>query len=74
MSRGAWRQRLLMGTALAGMALMAAPAAAQQWTGATNSDYTVGTNWTGGTAPNSNAAPVIFGSGEQSTPAPSSFA
>lgn len=67
MSHGAWRRSLLMGTALAGLALMAAPAAAQQWTGATSSDYTLGANWTGGTAPNSNAAPVIFGSGARTT-------
>ncbi|WP_171026298.1 autotransporter outer membrane beta-barrel domain-containing protein [Mesorhizobium comanense] len=67
MSHSARRRSLLVGTALAGLALLATPAAAQQWTGATSSDYTVGTNWTGGTAPNSIIAPVIFGSGASTT-------
>lgn len=67
LSYGARRRSLLMGTALAGLALLATPAAAQQWTGATSSDYTVGSNWTGGTAPNDPAASVIFGSGASTT-------
>ncbi|MEW6438438.1 MAG: autotransporter outer membrane beta-barrel domain-containing protein [Pseudomonadota bacterium] len=32
-------------------ALSASPAAAQTWTGATSNDWTVGSNWSGGTAP-----------------------
>ncbi len=67
MSHGARRRNLLMGTALAGLALMATPAAAQQWTGAASSDYATGSNWTGGTAPNDPAASVVFGSGASTT-------
>ncbi|TPM38713.1 autotransporter domain-containing protein [Mesorhizobium sp. B2-3-4] len=61
------RRWLLVGTALAGLALAGTPAVAQQWTGATSSDYTDATNWTGGTTPNSTVAPVIFGSGASTT-------
>jgi len=56
-----------MGTALVAMALMATQAAAQQWTGATNSDYTVGNNWSGGTVPNSTGTDIVFGAGANTT-------
>ncbi|MBN9548102.1 MAG: autotransporter-associated beta strand repeat-containing protein [Alphaproteobacteria bacterium] len=56
-------------SALTGVALTAGYASAQQWTGATSSDYTVGSNWSGGTAPNSSSAPVVFGAGAATTAA-----
>ncbi|WP_202327022.1 autotransporter domain-containing protein [Mesorhizobium sp. 113-3-9] len=66
-SLGARRRSLLVGTALAGLALLATPAAAQEWTGATSSDYAVGTNWNGGSVPNSNTADIVFGAGAGTT-------
>ncbi|OJX82490.1 autotransporter domain-containing protein [Mesorhizobium sp. 65-26] len=58
---------LLTGTALAGLASMAPAALAQEWTGTTSSDYTVGTNWSGGTVPNSTSADITFGAGASTT-------
>ncbi len=58
---------LLAGTALAGLASMAPAALAQEWTGTTSSDYTVGTNWNGGTVPNSTSADITFGAGASTT-------
>lgn len=58
---------LLAGSALAGLALSAISASAQQWTGQTNSEYTDGTNWVGGSVPNSGSAPVAFGAGASTT-------
>lgn len=66
-ARHMWRWSLLASSALTGLALTAGLASAQQWTGATSSDYTVGTNWSGGTAPNSTSAPVVFGAGASTT-------
>ncbi|CAN7543071.1 autotransporter outer membrane beta-barrel domain-containing protein [Devosia sp. LjRoot16] len=48
------RARLLSGVGLAALALAAlwaGPAAAQSWTGTTSDDWTVGSNWSGGTVP-----------------------
>lgn len=46
--------KLLSGVGLAALALAAlsaGPAAAQNWTGTTSDDWTVGSNWSGGTVP-----------------------
>lgn len=46
--------KLLSGVGVAALALAAlsaSPAMAQNWTGTTSSDWTVGTNWVGGAAP-----------------------
>ena len=66
-ARRARRWGLLTSSALTGLALTASLALAQEWTGTTSSDYTVGTNWSGGTAPNSGSADVVFGAGAATT-------
>ncbi|MBZ9986200.1 autotransporter outer membrane beta-barrel domain-containing protein [Mesorhizobium sp. BH1-1-5] len=66
-AKRAWRWGLLTSSALTGLALTAGYASAQQWTGATSSDYTIGSNWSGGSVPNSNVASVIFGAGASTT-------
>ena len=66
MSRRARRRGLLIGTTLAGIAI-ATSAGAQEWTGQTSSDYADGSNWVGGTTPNSTSAPVVFGAGAGTT-------
>ncbi|MBR0692741.1 autotransporter outer membrane beta-barrel domain-containing protein [Bradyrhizobium lablabi] len=43
-------------------ALLPRSAAAQTWTGATSNDWTVGSNWTGGTAPAGGAVSIASGS------------
>ncbi|WP_421912357.1 autotransporter domain-containing protein [Mesorhizobium sp.] len=65
-SRRARRRGLLMGTALAGIAI-ATSASAQEWTGQASSNYTDGGNWVGGSVPNSTGAPVVFGAGATTT-------
>lgn len=51
--RGAQFRRLLLTSASVAMlsALLPRSVAAQTWTGATSSDWTVGSNWSGGTVP-----------------------
>ncbi|UDL89714.1 autotransporter-associated beta strand repeat-containing protein [Mesorhizobium sp. PAMC28654] len=65
-SRHARRRGLLIGTALAGIAVVTS-AGAQEWTGQTSSDYTDGSNWAGGAPPNSTIAPVVFGASGNTT-------
>ncbi|WP_338690088.1 autotransporter outer membrane beta-barrel domain-containing protein [Bradyrhizobium sp. 26S5] len=43
-------------------ALMPGLAAAQTWTGATSNDWTVGSNWNGGTVPAGGAVSIVAGS------------
>ncbi|WP_244429580.1 MULTISPECIES: autotransporter family protein [Bradyrhizobium] len=53
---------LLMGVSLVALsALVPRSAAAQTWTGATSNDWTVGSNWSGGTAPAGGAVTISSG-------------
>ena len=60
---------LLAGISLAAMAMCgwSAPAGAQVWTGTTSNNWTVGTNWSGGTAPAANATVTINTNSPNST-------
>ncbi|WP_166297522.1 hypothetical protein [Bradyrhizobium sp. 2S1] len=58
--RRAQSQRLLLMSA--SVALMPGLAAAQTWTGATSNDWTVGSNWNGGTVPAGGAVSIVAGS------------
>lgn len=52
LARTHFRRLLLMSASVAALSALATrPAAAQNWTGATNNDWTVGSNWNTGTAP-----------------------
>ena len=55
------RRALLAGMSVSAMAICgwSAPASAQVWKGTTSSDWTVGTNWSTGTAPAANATVTI---------------
>ncbi|AUC97897.1 hypothetical protein CWS35_29360 [Bradyrhizobium sp. SK17] len=60
LARAHFHRLLLLSTSVAALsALSAGTAAAQTWTGATNNDWTVGSNWSGGTAPTSGTNPNI---------------
>src|SRR5262245_34950664 len=60
------RRLFLMGaSATALTALSAGSAAAQTWTGSTSSDWTVGSNWSGGVPPAGGAVIINNTSGSQ---------
>jgi hypothetical protein len=64
------RAALLSGTALVSTAVclaLAPPAAADTWTGATNSDWSVGSNWNTGLPPATGADVVLTNAGSAPT-------
>ncbi|MBR0895930.1 autotransporter outer membrane beta-barrel domain-containing protein [Bradyrhizobium tropiciagri] len=63
-TRAHFQRLLLLNVSVAALsALMPGSAAAQSWTGATSNDWTVGSNWSGGTAPVAGgAANIVPGS------------
>ncbi len=64
---GRRRAAVLAGTALAALACLAGPVAAQTWNGNTSTDWTTGSNWSSGTPPSGGNAvinssnPVVLG-------------
>src|ERR1700741_1072919 len=61
--RAQFERLLLLSVSVAALAALSPrSAAAQGWTGATSNDWTVGSNWTGGTAPAGGAVSITTNS------------